>query len=441
MKDENILKEEKNLNEKTILDSIESKDLAIQLEEYTDEQINELCLKLNTETLAKILEESEETIQIKIIGFLENIKILEIFNDMSKDDIVDILGQIPIARSKELINLMKEGEQKIINQLLGYKDDSAGGIMTTEYITLNKKLTIDEAIKKIKEIVPKTEVIETIFVIDDDNKLIGKIELRDILITPENEIIENIVEKNFVYVEPEEDQEEVALIASKYDLNVIPVVNRKGVMIGIITIDDIIDVIVEEQTEDVLKMGGVSREERLDSSLSESIKLRLPWLFVNLLTAFLAALTVRAFESTIEQVVALSATMSMVTGMGGNAGTQTISIIIRNIAIGKVELKEGIHLLKKELMLGFINGAMIGIVTGIIVAVIYSNMYLGLIILLAMIGNLIVSGFFGILVPLILDKLNIDPALSSTIFLTTATDVLGFFIFLGLAQLFLQYLV
>ena len=205
--------------------------------------------------------------------------------------------------------------------------------------------------------------------------------------------------------------------------------------------DDIVDVLVEEQTEDILRMGGVAKEETLDSTLFQSIRMRLPWLLINLVTAFLAALTVKAFESTIAQVVALSATMSIVTGMGGNAGTQTVSIIIRNLAMGKVKFKEVGRLLIKELLLGLINGAIIGLVTGIIVATIYNNMYLGIIIFLAMIGNLIISGFFGLLIPIILEKLKVDPALSSSIFLTTATDVLGFFLFLGLATLFLPKLI
>ena len=315
------------------------------------------------------------------------------------------------------------------------------GIMTTEYITLYKDLTVKEAIKKIKEITPKTEYIQTIYVMNSNKKIIGTVDLRDIIIADENLKLEEIAEENFIYVEPELDQEEVAKIVSKYDLNAIPVLNSRKMMLGIIMVDDIVDVLVEEQTEDILKMGGVAKEETLDSTLLESIRMRLPWLLVNLLTAFLAALTVKAFESTIAKVVALSATMSIVTGMGGNAGTQTVSIIIRNLAMGKVKFKEVGHLIFKEIFLGLINGAVVGLVTAIVIVLIYKNMYLGLIIFLAMIGNLIISGFFGLVIPIILEKLKVDPALSSSIFLTTATDVLGFFIFLSLASIFLSKLV
>lgn len=440
MKD-NIKEINEDFSNNLLSDDVKVVDLALELSDYEDDELQEVCSKLDDENLAKILEESEEKTQVRIIGFIDNARALNIFSYMSKDDIVDILGIIRIGRAKELINIMKEGDKKVIKELLGYRDDCAGGIMTTEFISLHNSLTIEESIMKIKEIAPKTELIDTIFVLDKNKKMIGTAELRDILVEKSTLTLDEITNKTFVYAEPEMDQEQVALLASKYDLTAIPVLNKRKAMLGIITIDDIVDVMVEEQTEDVLKMGGVAKEETLDSTLWESIKLRFPWLFINLLTAFLAAMTVKAFESTIAQVVALSATMSIVTGMGGNAGTQTVSIIIRNIAMGKVKLKDAWHLLIKEILLGLINGAGIGLITGVVVAMIYENIFLGLIIFLAMIGNLVVAGFSGLLIPLILDKLKIDPALSSSIFLTTATDVLGFFIFLSLANMFITHLV
>lgn len=429
----NIVNEENN--------DIKLVDLAIELSGYEDEDIEKVCKDLDDKSLAVVLEQAESKVQIKIISFLDNKKIIDIFSFMSKDDIADVLGIINTGRRKQIINIMKAGDKAIIKQLLGYKDDSAGGIMTTEYIALNKDLTIRQAINKIKEITPKTEYIQTIYVTNENKKIVGTVRLREILVADEKQKLEDIVNENFVYVTPDVDQEEVAQIVSKYDLNAIPVLNSRKRMLGIITIDDIVDVLVEEQTEDILKMGGVAKEETLDSTLFESIRMRLPWLFINLITAFLAALTVRMFEGTIAKVVALSATMSIVTGMGGNAGTQTVSIIIRNLAMGKVKFKDVKRLVLKEILLGIINGAIIGVVTGIVVAVIYKNMFLGLIIFLAMVGNLIISGFFGLIIPLILEKLNLDPALSSSIFLTTATDVLGFFLFLSLASLFLTKLI
>ena len=357
MDSEKIIKVEELTDESKLID------IAKSLGDYEDNQIQKLCKNLNNEKLAMILEQADEDSQIRIMDYLTDSKALSIFKHMQKDDIVDILGILKVGRTKELMNLMKFGDRAIIKQLLGYRDDCAGGIMTTEYIALSGKLTIKEAFEKLKIISPRTEFIDTFFVTDITKKLIGTIDIRTMLSSDENEVLNNIADKNFKYVEPEVDQEEVALMASKYDLTVIPVLNKNKGLLGIITIDDILDVMEEEQTEDVLKMGGVAKEENLNTSLLESVKLRLPWLFVNLITAFLASLTIKSFEDVISQVVALSSIMSIVTGMGGNAGTQTVAIIIRNIAMGKVELKDAWHLIGKEILLGIIDGAGIGIIT------------------------------------------------------------------------------
>ena len=432
---------EKVIDLNSLTDELKLIDIAKTLSEYEDNQIVLLCTALTDEKLAMVLEHADENIQLKIISYLTNEKILKIFGYMQKDDIADILGMLKIYKRKELLNLMIEGDRKILTSLLGYKEDSAGGIMTTEFIIFKQDMTIKDTLKEIKKMAPKNELLDTLFISDNTRKVVGTIELRDVLINDNDTILADISSNNFISVEPEVDQEEVAAMFRKYDLTVLPVVNKKQIILGIITVDDVMDVMVEEQTEDILKMGGVAKEETLNSTFWDSVKLRLPWLVINLLTAFLAALTVKAFEGTIAKVVALSSTMSMVTGMGGNAGTQTVSIIIRNIAMGNIELKDALPQLKKEILLGLVNGLVIGIITGIAVGMIYKSVYLGIIILLAMVGNLIVSGIFGLLVPLVLQKLKVDPALSSSIFLTTATDVLGFFIFLSLANLFISCLV
>jgi magnesium transporter len=390
--------------------------------------------------MAEILEQASEQLQVRILRLMDYNNIINVFSFMSNDDKADILGNLPFGMRKELLKLMKESETGKLQELLGYDPDSAGGIMTTEYMALKGDLTIAEVLKKLRKIGPKTEVIETMFVLDEKKELIGTADLRDILLAHEEQRLLDIVDKNIIYVYPEIDQEEVSLLVSKYDLKVIPVVNRKNALLGIITVDDIIDVIVEENTEDILRLGGVSGQEGTDSTLLSSIGKRLPWLFVNLATAFLASFTVGLFEDVIAQVVALAAAMPIVAGMGGNAGSQTLAVVIRSIALGEVELKKNWKLIFKEVALGVIHGAAIGIITGTILFMKYNNPYLGLIIFIAMVGNLVIAGFFGFLIPLLLKALGIDPALASAIFLTTATDVCGFFIFLGLARIFLNFL-
>lgn len=416
-------------------------DLAVEMEAWEGKLLKQFCSIAEDGMLAEILEASEVKLQQKLMEYLDNEKILRIFANMQKDDIADILGDLKIGRSKALVDLMKTGDRKIIVELLGYGQETAGGLMTTGYIALDGRLTIRESLQKIKRIGPKTELIETIFVLNSRKQLVGTADLRDILMEQDDKLLESIMDDQMICVEPETDQEEVSLMVSKYDLNAIPVVNKRKMLLGIITVDDIIDVIMEESTEDILQMGGVSKEETLDNTCWQSMKMRLPWLLVNLVTAFVAASAVKLFEEVILQVVALSATMSIVTGMGGNAGSQTLSIMIRSIALGEVNIKHCWKIVTKEAVLGIMNGAATGIVTGVAVYVVYGNWVLGLIILIAMIGNLLIAGLFGAVVPLVLKTLHADPALASSIFLTTATDTLGFFVFLGLAKLCLPFLI
>ncbi|MEG2928049.1 MAG: magnesium transporter [Oscillospiraceae bacterium] len=424
-----------------VIESVYAIDVALALEEFNDEEMLSFYKKIDDEHMAQVLEQADEDTQVRFIGLIDFKSLLTIFHHMSNDDIADILGNLPINMRKDIFKSMKSKDTIEIQNLLLYEDDTAGGLMTTEYIALNNKLTIANALKKIKEIGPKTEVIETIFVLNDRKELVGTADLRDILVERDDCLLEDIMCDNIISVTPEVDQEEVSHLVSKYDLKAIAVTNRKNSLLGIITVDDIIDVLFEEQTEDILRMGGVSAEAGTDSTLKESVKMRLPWLIVNLATAFLASFTVSLFEGTIAQVTALAAAMPIVAGMGGNSGTQTLSIVMRNITLGEISLKDDWKLVLKEVLLGIINGAVIGLFAGMILYFKYENIYLGVIIFIAMICNLVISGFFGFFIPLILKSMGIDPALASGIFLTTATDVGGFFVFLGLASLLLPLLI
>ncbi|MGN0194622.1 MAG: magnesium transporter [Pseudoramibacter sp.] len=409
-------------------------------DEITDEDLKWFFSANNKEFLADVLEDADDELQSRVVHQLKYADIIKIFSYMPKDEIADILGDLPIGQRKELLNMMKLSDSRELRVLLGYRDDTAGGLMTTEYIALYQDLTISQALAKIREIAPKTEIIGTIFVLNRKRQLVGWADLRDILSTDPDQTIEDIMDSHVITVDPLMDQEEVAQVVRKYDLTALPVVNRRHSLLGIITTDDIMDVMVDEQTEDILHMGGVSGQEEIGGPLKISIKRRLPWLIVNLATAFVAASAIAMFESVIAQVAALASIMTIVSGMGGNAGSQTLSVAIRGLTLGEINLKDDWKLVFKEILLGLLDGAAIGLITGVIVSLRYGNAYLGVVTLLAMIGNLIIAGIAGYLIPLIIDKTGQDPALSSSIFLTTATDTCGFFIFLGLAQLFLPLL-
>jgi magnesium transporter len=316
--------------------------------------------------MAEILEQAEDEFQARFLRLLDIKDVISIFNYMATDDITDIIGNLTFAESKKILNMMKEEESGAIRKLLGYDEESAGGLMTTEFIALKESLTTIQVLTRIKQISPTTEVIDTIFILNDSKQLVGVADLRDILVAEEETLLEDIADYNVVSVLSNMDQEEVALLVAKYDLTAISVISRKGIMLGIVTVDDIIDVIEEENTEDILKLGGVSEEERIDSSITTSIRRRLPWLLINLVTAFLASYTVGLFEEVIAQVVALAAAIPIVAEMGGNAGTQTLSITIKSIALGELEFKKSWKIVFKETLLGLIHGAATGIVTGII---------------------------------------------------------------------------
>lgn len=415
-------------------------DVAAIISNYSDEQLTTLIPLLDKNIWAQIIEQLNSTIQQKILVKMSLEQVIAIFEQMSKDDVVDLLGELPFSTRKAVLKKMKEQDRKIIESLQKFPSDSAGGIMTTEYIALNENLTMAQALAKIKEIAPESEIISVTYLLNNEKQLVGTINLRQILIHKDNDLLKTFQDKVFLTVYPDMDQEEVSQIVSKYDLIAIPVINHRQQLLGIITVDDIIDVIIDEQTEDLLGLGGVDKEERLDMPLLASVSKRLPWLLVNLLTAFLASFTVGLFQSTIQKVVVLASVMSIVAGMGGNAGTQTLSLMIRSIALGKIQVRKEWQFLSKEFCLSLINGAVTGLVTGVTLYFYYHNFYLGLIIFIAMIGNLIIAGVFGYVIPILLKKVNIDPAIASSIFLTTLTDVGGFFIFLMLAKIFLPFL-
>lgn len=420
----------------SLFETMEPVDIAGAAADLDDADLSRFVEMLDDPSLALVMEEAEDRDRMRMVEDLGNHRLIFVFRFMEKDDIVDILGDMTIGRRKAIIDLMKSEDRRTITELLRYPEESAGGIMTTRYIALRNSMTATDALEKIRQIGPKTEQIETIYIVDANRRLIGYVDLRDILLAEADEPMSAFMHEHVISIAPEEDQEEAARLVTKYDLNAIPVVSN-GRILGIITVDDIIDVIVEEHEEDMMQLAGANAEEDLNTPLKHSVRMRLPWLAVNLLTAFLASAVVNLFQDTIEQVVALSAIMTIISGMGGNAGSQTMSIIIRALSKDEVGPEESRTQLVKEILGGTFNGLAVGVITALFVLFVYHNSFLGVIVILAMVGNIIIGAVAGLLIPMILKRLGKDPALASSIFLTTATDTLGFFLLLGLAQAFL----
>ena len=301
-------------------------------------------------------------------------------------------------------------------------------------------MTIDETLKFLRDIAPNAETPYYIYVLDDQDILKGIVPIRAILTSLPDVLLKDVMLENVATIPASMDQEDVSNIFQKYGYMAMPVVNEEHVMLGIITVDDIMEVLSDEHTEDMYRLAGLDEEEEIDGSVLDSIRSRLPWLLVNLVTAILASATVSLFDATISKVVALAVFMPLVTGMGGNAGTQTLTLIIRGIALGEIDYENKKEILRKEFLVGVLHGAALGLIVAILGGLWEGNAVFGLVIGVAMFLNMVIAALSGFFIPLLLKKTGIDPALASAVFVTTMTDVLGFFFFLGFATLMLTYL-
>ena len=389
---------------------------------------------------AVIEEEDDDEEKYKLLKKFPESKQKKILNEMSSDEITDLIGVLDDKESEAVLEKINAEDRKDVQRLLAYEPETAGGIMATEFISIDENKSIRETLKYLQKEAPDAESIYYLYVVDKKRILRGVVSLRDIVCTDFDMKISEITNTNVIALRYDMDQEEVANAFEKYGFISMPVVDEKEKLLGIVTADDIMEVIKDESTEDIHRLGGIDEEEKVDGTLRESIKSRLPWLMVNLLTALLASAVVGIFEGTISQVVTLATFMPIVTGMGGNAGTQTLTIIVRGIALGELTSENAKRILKKEILVGFTTGIAIGAAIAVIGYLWERNFMFGIVIGTAMILNMVVATIAGFIVPVILKKVNVDPALASAVFVTTVTDVLGFFFFLGLATIFISYL-
>ena len=358
----------------------------------------------------------------------------EIVEELDYDDATDIISQLPEEQQQEILEELDEEDASHIRSLLKYEEDTAGGIMNTQVMKVNADLTKKEALDEIIRQSEEMEEFYTINVIDHHNILKGIVSLKDIIKSRNTVRISELVQPDFVYVKAETDQEEVARLISQYNLTSIPVVDDHMHLLGRITFDDVIDVMEEENTEDILKISGVSEDEELAGNWKEAVKSRLPWLVLNLGTAFLAASVIRYFDDTIVRLGILAGYMTMIAGMGGNTATQALAVTVRRISLTDLTDSQAYRTVLKEFTVGMINGACIGLVVFLFALFYDHNLMLGLVIFIAMTGNLVIAGLAGSSIPLILKRVGIDPAIASSIIITTFTDVCGFLLLLGLAS-------
>jgi magnesium transporter len=333
---------------------------------------------------------------------------------------------------------MRRKESDEVENLLEYAEKTAGRIMNPNVFALSEDMTVGEAITELQSS-RDVEVVFYLYVVDGRRHLVGVVSLRRLLLVSPETPLKRIMTTDLISARVDTDQEEVARQVASYNLLAIPVVDEENKLVGVITVDDVIDVIKDEATEDIYRLAGVSRDERVFTPPPESLRKRFPWLVINLATAFLAAGVVGLFKGTISQWVALAVFMPVVAGMGGNAATQTLTVIVRGIALGELTWSNSRKALFKELLVGMGNGIATGLIAAAAAWIVVRDPTLGLVLMAAMILNLLVAAMAGTLVPLGLRALKVDPALASTVIITTFTDVCGFASFLGLAALFLHY--
>lgn len=363
-------------------------------------------------------------------------QLLEVVEEFADDDAADVIAELSPDTQDYLLEQMTEGQT--VEQLLGYDPESAGGLMTTELAVVPAGTTVGQAIETLRRRGEEGASVLQLYVTDPAGKLLGILPLGSLVLVDPSRPVESAMQAAEVQITPDTDQEQVARTMARYNLTAVPVADQRGALLGEVTFDDVIDVVEAEQTEDILKFGGTSASEELGGGWRDAVRSRLPWLSVNMLTAFVASSVVHAFSGTITSLVALAAWMPVVAGLGGNAGTQALAVTVRRLALGMVPPNLAWRVIGKELAVGATNGMAVGVVVGVVAALLNEHLALGAVVTLAMWGNLILGSCMGALIPVLLTRVGADPAVASSIFVTAFTDTVGFLLLLGLASIVLR---
>lgn len=365
----------------------------------------------------------------------------QMLSHMYADDAVDVLNELDKDQAASYLTIMDDDAAEEIRELLHYEEYTAGSIMTTEYIAIHANQTVHSAMQILKNEAPNAETIYYVFVIDEAKKLVGVISLRDLIINEPDTMISEVMNERVYSVSVAEDQEEVARKMKDYNFLALPVVDFRGHLLGIITVDDIVDVIDEEASDDYSKLAGIADVASNDRGPFTAAKKRLPWLIILLFLGMFTASLIGRFEATLDKVAILAVFIPLIAGMAGNTGTQALAVAVRRIAVGDAEEHSSIKLLLKEAGTGLITGTVCGIVVTIVIFVWKGELFLGMLVGISILATLTVATIAGALIPLIMHRLKVDPAVASGPFITTINDIISILIYFGMATLFMQYLI
>lgn len=395
------------------------------------EVVQAMPAELSGAALVEMADESQAEETLESLAEMAPGQAGDIIEGLPDDEAADLVGGLaPESQERVLAELEDPTE---IEELLRYDPETAGGLMTAQMATVRVDDSTTEAIDSLRRQAEELEDFSTVYVVDDDEHLLGILPIQRLVTSPVGRRVRDMMEDTEIRVAPELDQEEVARLMSRYNVPAVPVVDGGGKLLGQVTFDDVIDVVEAEQTEDLLQFGGTSRDEELSAGWTGAVRSRLPWLLVNLVTAFAAGAVATFFASKVSAVRALIFWMPVIAGMGGNGGTQALAVNVRRVALGLVPAGWALPIIGKEMLAGLANGAVNGAVAALVAYGLGHGPSLGLVVFLAMTANLLVAGFAGAFIPLLLNRLGIDPAIASSIFVTTFTDVCGYALLFGLA--------
>lgn len=422
----------------TAVEDMPSTEGAAVLSTIHPEQAAEVAEILDPHTAAKFIGRMDTANAAEVIAGMEAPEAAMVLSEINPDDRVDILALLPPEKHDAVLREFEPEAAADVKSLEQYPPDTAGGIMTTQVTALYEYLTVDDAIVLLRKLSAELEQMFYVYVINRSGTLVGVLSMRDMILARPTQRLRDIMIRNVRSVPVTMDQEEVARFMRQYGYLAVPVVDPANKLLGLITADDVQDVLVEEATEDVQKLFGAGAEERLTSPWQLSFRSRVWWLIINLGTAFLAGYVVGIFEDTIELLPMLAIYMPIVAGMGGNASAQAMAVSVRGLAIGRIDRRVMRHVLFRETVVGLLTGAIIGVITASVALAWQRDARLGLVVALALIFNHLLASTSGALIPFIMKRLGFDPAQSATIFATTVTDIAGFFALLGLAKLMMS---
>ena len=412
----------------TLIENLSTQERRIILQLFFDR-------KMETSQLSEIISEIKPEIAVEILSDLKIPQITPILDELSSDDAASLISLFEEDLQLEILKKMKKEEAEDVQEQLAFPEESAGRVMSTDFLALNETTSAGDAISAIQLASEEVEVPFYLYVIDDEFRLKGVVSLKQLILINSKIKLKEIMNTDVYKVDAYTDQEEVAAVVANYNLLAIPVVDETDKLIGVVTVDDVVDIIQNEATEDIYKLAGVTQDYSIDLSMAKSLKKRMPWLFMSFLTTSFSALVVAAFKGTIEQFIMLAVLMHIVPAIGGVVGNQTVAIMVREIVLGTLEWKRSKKILFKELLVGTSSGIAIGSVACLVSSFIFGKWVIGAIFGGAIIFNLFIAALLGILIPLALKKLRLDPALASGMIVTMLTDVFGLFCFLGLAAL------